>query len=203
VTPSLRLPYAFAEPVLTERLLIRPMVAHDVDDIHAYQSREDVSRYLPYLPRSREEVVEKVTKFSTAIALAEDGDYWQRAIERLAEPGRVIGDVYFALTSAANATGEIGWTLHPSYERQGYMTEAAGKILEIAFRGIGLHRVIARLDPRNDASAALCRRLGMREEARFVEDIWFKGEWADTSIFAILARDWETARVSRRGQADR
>lgn len=190
--PTLRLPYEFAEPVRTARLLLRTMRIEDVDDIHAYQSREGVCRYLPFLPRTREEVVEKVTRFSTALAVAEDGDYWQLAIERLAEPARVIGDLYFSLQSTANASGEVGWTLHPDHEGQGYMTEAAGAILEIAFSRIGLHRMFARLDPRNDASAALCRRLGMREEARFVEDVWFKGEWGDTLIFAILAREWET-----------
>jgi RimJ/RimL family protein N-acetyltransferase len=201
VTPSLRLPYEFTEPLRTARLLIRTMALADVDDIHAYQSREDVCRYLPYLPRTRDEVVEKVTKFSAATAITAEDDFWQLAIERLDEPGRVIGDVYFSLRSTANASGEVGWTLHPSYEGQGFMTEAAGAIVEIAFAGIGLHRVIARIDPRNAASAALCRRLGMREEARFIEDIWFKGEWGDTTIFAVLDREWEA--LSRRGQADR
>jgi RimJ/RimL family protein N-acetyltransferase len=201
VTPSLRLPYEFTEPLRTARLLIRTMALADVDDIHAYQSREDVCRYLPYLPRTRDEVVEKVTKFSAATAITAEDDFWQLAIERLDEPGRVIGDVYFSLRSTANASGEVGWTLHPSYEGQGFMTEAAGAIVEIAFAGIGLHRVIARIDPRNAASAALCRRLGMREEARFIEDIWFKGEWGDTTIFAVLDREWEA--LSRRGRADR
>ena len=123
----------------------------------------------------------------------------------------MIGDVYFSLKSTSDAAAEIGWTLDPSYEGQGYMTEAAGAILEIAFSGIGLHRVVARLDPRNDASTALCRRLGMREEALFIEDIWFKGGWGDTSIFAILDREWEASRargaarrrVSRRARAGR
>jgi RimJ/RimL family protein N-acetyltransferase len=200
---NLRLPYGFTEPVRTERLLIRTMAIEDVDDIHAYQSREDVCRYLPYPPRTRDEVVEKVTKFSGAIAINGDGDYWQLALERLEEPGRVIGDVYFSLRSTADAGAEIGWTLHPSYEGHGYMTEAAGAILEVAFARIGLHRVIARIDPRNHASAALCRRLGMREEAHFREDIWFKGEWGDTSIFAILDREWEKPGLSRPGRADR
>ena len=190
MTPSLRLPYEFTEPVRTARLLIRTMAIADVDDIHAYQSREDVSRYLPYFPRTRDDVVEKVTKFSTATAIGAEGDYWQLAIERLAEPGRVIGDVYFSLRSTANASGEVGWTLHPSYEGQGFMTEAAGAIVEIAFAGIGLHRVIARIDPRNAASAALCRRLGMRDEAHFSEDVWFKGEWGDTAVFALLGSEW-------------
>ena len=193
MTPSLRLPYELEGPVETERLRIRTMAMRDVDDIHAYQSREDVCRYLPYMPRSRDEVADKVAQFSEAIAITGEGDYWQLAIERRADPGRVIGDVYFSLKSTANAAGEIGWTLHPSHAGQGYMTEAAGAILEIAFAGIGLHRVVARLDPRNEASAALCRRLGMREEGYFVEDTWFKGEWGDTSMFAILAREWEAA----------
>jgi RimJ/RimL family protein N-acetyltransferase len=163
------------------------MAAADVDDIHAYQSREDVCRYLPFSPRTREETAEKVGQFSQAITLAGDGDYWQLAVELA---GRVIGDVYFKLESVANAAGEIGWTLHPDFTGRGYMAEAAGAVLDIAFLQIGLHRVSAQLDPRNDRSAALCRRLGMREEARFREDTWFKGEWGDTAIYAIVDREW-------------
>jgi len=182
----MNLPYEF-KPLRTERLLLRPMTAADVDDIHAYQSREDVCRYLPYEPRTREEVAEKVAKFSAAITLAADGDYWQLALDR---DGRVLGDLYFTIASAANSTAEIGWTLHPDHHGQGYMSEAARAVLGIAFGEIGLHRVKADLDPRNHASIALCKRLGMREEAYFVEDEWFKGEWGDTGVYAILEREW-------------
>lgn len=132
----------------------------------------------------------KIAKHSTAIALNGDGDYWQLAVERADRRGRVIGDVYFTIMSVAHAAGRIGWTLHPEFTGNGYMTEAAGAILDVAFHDLGLHRVSAELDPRNEASAALCRRLGMREEARFLEDIWFKGAWGDTSIYAILDREW-------------
>ena len=58
------------------------MAAGDVDDIHAYQSREDVCRYLMFEPRDRETVVEKVAKHAQATTLAKDGDYWQLAVER-------------------------------------------------------------------------------------------------------------------------
>jgi RimJ/RimL family protein N-acetyltransferase len=187
--PSVRLPYEFPSPLRTERLVLRTMRLADVGDIHAYQSREDVCRYLPYEPRTREEVTAKVAQFSQAKVLGGDGDYWQLAVERADAPGRVIGDVYFSVTSVADAAADIGWTLHPDAHGRGYMTEAAGAVLDIAF-DLGLHRVRANLDPRNDASAALCRRLGMRAEAHFVEDIWFKGEWADSAIYAILDREW-------------
>jgi RimJ/RimL family protein N-acetyltransferase/trans-aconitate methyltransferase len=184
------LPYEFAAPLRTDRLVLRTMTTDDIDDIHAYQSREDVCAYLPFGPRTRDQVAEKVTEYSTAIALTGDRDYWQLAIERASDPGHVIGDLYFTIKSTANATGEIGWTLHPDFMGQGYMTEAAGAILEIAFARLGLHRVSAELDARNDASAALCTRLGMREEAHFVEDLWFKGSWGDSVIYAILDREW-------------
>ena len=187
--PKVRLPYELAGPVCTSRLVLRTMTVDDVDDIHSYQSREDVCRYLQFEPRTRDEVAEKVAKYSTALALSGDGDYWQLAIERASDPGRVIGDVYFTIKSAADAAGEIGWTLHPDHTGAGYMTEAASAVLGIAFDDLGLHRVRAVLDARNDASIALCKRLGMREEAYFVEDLWFKGEWADTAIYAILDRE--------------
>ena len=119
-----------------------------------------------------------------------DGDYWQLAVQRAGEGGRVIGDVYFTVRSVADASAEIGWTLHPQHRSHGYMTEAASAVLQIAFDEIGLHRVMARLDPRNLPSVALCRRLGMREEAHLVEDVWFKGEWGDTGVYAILDREW-------------
>jgi RimJ/RimL family protein N-acetyltransferase len=171
------------------------MTADDVDDIHAYQSRPDVCRYVPFEPRTRDEVAEKVAKHSVAITLKEDDDYWQLAIARGDDPSRVIGDVYFTVKSTANATGEIGWTLHPDFTGQGYMTEAASAILEIAFTKLNLHRVRAELDPRNTESVALCERLGMRREAYFVEDLWFKGEWGDTAIYALLDREWGSARA--------
>jgi RimJ/RimL family protein N-acetyltransferase len=60
----------------------------------------------------------------------------------------------------------------------------------VAFETLGLHRVIAELDGQNDSSKALCSRLGMRAEAHLVEDLWFKGAWGDTAIYAMLEREW-------------
>jgi len=45
----------------------------------------------------------------------------------------------------------------------------------------------------------MCRRLGMREEAHYVRDMMFKGEWADTGVYAILADEWRSQQSA--GQA--
>jgi RimJ/RimL family protein N-acetyltransferase len=188
--PDVRLPHRFTGPLRTARLVLRAMTLSDVDDVHAYQSRADVCRYLPYEPHTRAEVAERIARNAAALELAGDGDFWQIALERAEEPGRVIGDLYFSILSTAHATGEIGWVLHPGATGHGYVTEAAGAVLDLAFGAMRLHRVRAQLDPRNHASIAVCRRLRMREEAHFVEDIWFRGAWADTGIYAILAGEW-------------
>jgi len=196
--PEPALPFVFREPIHTDRLVLRLMTADDVDDVYAYQSREDVVRYLLFEPRTRDEVAKRVSEFAAATTLAADGDYLQLALELPGTgeaPARVIGDSYFKISSLENSRGEIGWSLHPDFAGKGYASEAARATLGIAFDTIGLHRVQAELDPRNAASVALCTRLGMREEAHFVRDLWFKGEWADTGMYAILREEWLARRV--------
>lgn len=195
------LPFVFGEPLQTERLILRLLTIDDTDAVFGYQSREDVCRYLLFEPRSRDEVAEKLAKYSAATTLAADDDYLQLAVELPATdhaPARLIGDSYFKLASVENSRGEIGWTLHPDFHGKGYAAEAARAVLAIAFDRIGLHRVVAELDPRNSASIALCTRLGMREEAFFHEDLWFKGEWADTGMYAILRDEWHAGTVAKK-----
>jgi RimJ/RimL family protein N-acetyltransferase len=193
MNPEPVLPYTFAAPIHTERLVLRLMTEGDVDDLLAYKSREDVCQYLLYEPQTREDVVKSTARNALATTLGVDHDYFQLAVELPASedaPTRVIGDIYFSLESAENSKAEIGWTFHPDFHGKGYASEAARAVLRMAFDDIHLHRVQADLDPRNDASIALCKRLGLREEAHFVKDLWFKGDWADTGIYAILDTEW-------------
>jgi RimJ/RimL family protein N-acetyltransferase len=191
------LPATFT-PFSTDRLRMRLMTTADVDDVHSYESRPDVCAYLPYEPRSREVVAERIERYGKAVTLADDDDYWQIAIETPATPdaaARVVGSIYFTVRSIESLGAAIGWVLHPDVHGRGYAREAASAMLDIAFGQLDLHRVIAELDPRNDASIALCTRLGMREEALFVKDLMFRGEWADTGIYAILQDEWHARRA--------
>ncbi|MBC9225905.1 GNAT family N-acetyltransferase [Aeromicrobium sp. zg-636] len=182
-------PFRFTEPIETARLRLRPITVNDVDAFHEYQSREDVARFMLFEPRSREEMAAKVAEWSSHTALERDGDYLEIPVE-LRTGGRMIGHLYLSLRSVDHLTAEIGWGLHPDFQGQGFAEEGARALLQLAFERMRLHRVVAELDPRNDASIALCRRLGMREEAHFRQDMWFKGDWADTGIYAVLAEEF-------------
>jgi RimJ/RimL family protein N-acetyltransferase len=108
----------------------------------------------------------------------------------LSASGELIGDVMLMWRSAEHRAGEIGYLLHPAHTGHGYATEAAHRLLHLAFDDFGLHRVIARLDAENGSSARLAARLGMRQEAHLVQNEWFKGRWSDELDFAILDQEW-------------
>jgi RimJ/RimL family protein N-acetyltransferase len=179
-------------PIRTERLLLRPLELGDTEAVHAYQSREDVCRYIPYVPRTRAEVRARLAPERIRTALDNEGQALLLAVV-LAGSEVVVGDVMLAWTSREHRSGEIGYVLDPSRHGHGYATEAADALLQLGFEALDLHRIVARIDARNDASAAVLRRLGMRQEAYLVQNEWFKGEWTDEIDFAILATEWRAA----------
>jgi RimJ/RimL family protein N-acetyltransferase len=176
-------------PIRTERLLIRPLTLDDVDAMHAYRSIPEVCRFVPFEPMDKDEISARIGRQWASRELTDDGQVFILGVE-VAETATLVGDVMLAWSSREHATAEIGWTQHPEHSGRGYATEAAQAMVRLAFDGIGLHRVMARLDERNDASARLCQRLGMRQEARLVENEWFKGEWTNELDFAILDYEW-------------
>jgi len=50
--------------------------------------------------------------------------------------------------------------------------------------------VIAVTDCENTASVTLLERLGLRREGHFIQNVWFKGKWADEYLYAILQDEW-------------
>lgn len=178
-------------PVIeTDRLRLRPYTMNDLDDLADMRRRPDVMRYLYEDVQSRDEVAEVLQRRATAqTALRREGDGLVLAVE-LTETGRVIGDIVLMWTSERHQQGEIGFIFHPDFHGKGYASEAAREMLQLGFEHIGFHRIEGRCDARNDASARLMERLGMRREAHLVENEWFKGEWGSELVYAILDREW-------------
>jgi RimJ/RimL family protein N-acetyltransferase len=179
--------------IATERLLLRPFTADDLDDLYAIQSRPEVVRYLYWDVRSREEVRAVLQRKAEQTHLSEEGDALSLAIVLPGAEGTrngVIGEVSLWCHSKEHRQGEIGFVLHPAFHGHGFAAEAARTVLNCAFGKAGLHRVHGRADARNAASAGLMRRLGMRQEAHFIHNEVFKGEWGDEVVFAILESEW-------------
>jgi RimJ/RimL family protein N-acetyltransferase len=177
-------------PIETARLLLRPFVAEDLDALHDLRSRPEVTRYLYWEPASRDEVSRELDRRVRHRTLEREGETLHLATV-LRGGGAVVGDVSLKLLSRKHEQGEVGFVVHPDHQGLGLAGEAARAMLRLGFEIFGFHRIIGRCDGRNDASARLMRRLGMRHEAHFRENERFKGEWGDELVFAMLAAEWE------------
>lgn len=188
MTPRFDLP----EPLITARLRLRRIADTDAAAVHRWRSDPAATRYLPYGPQRMDQVQSSLGLQSKTVSLERDGDRLVLAVERR-DDQQVIGELHLVLKHAADRGYEVGWVFSPRVAGQGYATEAATELVAAAFARGGAHRVVAELDPRNTASAQLCARLGMRQEAHFVKDYRTDGGWADTAIWAILDDEWRGA----------
>jgi RimJ/RimL family protein N-acetyltransferase len=180
----------------TERLLLRQLTERDIDSLVAYRSRVDVCRYVPFTPMSHDDVAQRLATQWATTELTEEGQSLTLGIE-VVQTGRLVGDVVLFWRSRLHSGGELGYVLNPEDGGRGYATEAAAEMLRFGFDAVGLHRIIARVDERNERSARLLRRLGMREEAHLIENEFFKGEWTNELDFAILKAEWSQATATR------
>ena len=180
-------------PIRTERLLLRAYTLDDFDALCDIQSRPEVARYLYWGARSRDEIRHSLDQRIKATSLTGEGDHLTLAVT-LPETGELLGDVLLEWTSREHRQGEIGYIFHPDHGGRGYATEASREMLRLGFDGLGLHRIVGRLDARNTASARVLERLGMRHEALLVQNEFVKGEWADEAIYAMLEDEWRASR---------
>lgn len=183
----------------TDRLRLRPLTAAHTEALLSYRGDEEVCRYLPFPPMDADEIARRLETQWFRTELVDDGEHVTLGVE-LRDSGQLVGDVILFLKSREHGNGEVGWVFHPAVAGQGYATEAAAAMLDWGFEasadgGVGLRRIVARLDERNEASARLCSRLGMRLEARLVENEVFKGELTTELDFAILSSEWAARRA--------
>jgi len=175
------------DEIQIERLILRPLRASDAERVHAYRSLPEVARFQSWDTQSLDEVRAYIAE-QTALRPDEPGWYQLAIAERSTD--RVVGDLGVHVLECDVRQVELGFTLAPDAQGQGFATEAVRGILRHLFAVVGKHRAIASTDPRNERSIALLRRVGFRLEAHHRDSLWFKGGWADDLVFALLRSEW-------------
>jgi RimJ/RimL family protein N-acetyltransferase len=176
--------------IITERLAIRDLDASDGPRIFSYHKHPDISRFQSWATDS----VDSVQSYIRSLPATEPGSpggWYQVGI--FLPSGKLIGDCGFRVGAADPEQAEVGITLAPEFQGKAYATEALQALLEYLLVTLGKHRAFGSVDPRNVQSMKLLERVGMRKEAHFVKSLWFRGEWVDDVIFAVLASEWNSA----------
>ena len=180
-----------AKEIRTGRLLLRSFRETDYDDLYEFlsQLRDDEFEGYPGITyeNGREHLAYRL------------GSEAFLAVE-LAGSGKVIGNICCGKHDFE--AREIGYIINRRFQRNGYAAEALSAVIEDAFR-CGTHRIYAECDPQNVPSWKLLEKVGLRREAHFRQNIWFRrdenGEpiWKDTYVYALLKCEF----VSRRERA--
>lgn len=187
------------DDITTKRLTLRCLAQSDAEAVFAYRCDPAVCEYQTWEPQTLEEIKAFISEMESS-APDVPGSWYQIGVA-LRETNELIGDIGIH-TLLDSRLAEFGITLNAAHQGHGYATEAVVALLDYLFLQLNKHRVSASVDPRNLRSVALMNRVGMRQEAHFVKSLWFKGEWADDLVFAILATEWK-AGDSRGTKIDR
>jgi len=111
---------------------------------------------------------------------------------------KLIGGCSIFVSNIDNREGWIGYCLNRHFWRKGYATETANALVEFGFDKLSLHRIFAICDPANKASAHVLEKIGMKREGHLRENIWAKGKWRDSLLYAILEHERVRARGGQR-----
>ena len=154
-----------AEPLLTPRLSLREFAPEDFAALREIDGDPEILRW-----RSRRVITPEMTRefLARAAAAAEEQPRQQYALAvtlRPAPPEALIGQVGLTIVTTRYDEAFMWYSINRRYWGQGYMTEAARRMLEFGFETAGLRRIFAECHPDNLASARVMEKIGLRLES--------------------------------------
>jgi ribosomal-protein-serine acetyltransferase len=105
--------------------------------------------------------------------------------------GQVAGSVGLEDIDQESGTAEIGYWLGEAYEGKGLVTNACRTLLDYAFRDLGLSRVQLRVQPTNERSKAVARRLDFQYEGTLRRAAKQYGRPIDLEVYSMLSDEWK------------
>lgn len=143
----------------TERLVLRPFVSGDLDELAAIHAEESFWWYPLRSGMSREETARFLDRIITRYET--DGFGIEAVLERAT--GAMIGWAGLAvphfLPQVLPAV-EVGWRLAGAHRGRGLATEAGAAAVDFGFAEGGLTRLVSIYEPENVPSGRVMERLG-------------------------------------------
>jgi ribosomal-protein-alanine N-acetyltransferase len=151
----------------TQRLVLRSMVANDLDDLLGIFGDPLVMAAFRSEPLDREQVCAWLER---NLDHQREHGYGLFAV-CLRDSRRLIGDCGLELMEVSGErVAELGYDLRSDYWNHGYATEAACAVRDYAFGTLRLPRLVSLIQPGNPASERVARKTGLKKMGRIERD---------------------------------
>ncbi len=155
-------------PTASSRVILRAFREEDAEALHPIFADPRAMRFWSTPPHATFEQTRDFAQAAMAAHAAGEGDDQVVLYE-----GRVIGK------AGLWDNEEIGFILAPEVWGRGLAGEAVAAVIERA-RSRGVPRILADVDPRNEASLRLLKRAGFVETSRAAATLKVGDEWVDS-----------------------
>lgn len=174
----------------TPHLLLREIRVSDGPILRSYSLHPDFRRYEQRETLSPDEFRE-ITQWMISTQSESPRSHYYFALAQREKPEHPIGSIYISIRNHLMRQAEIGYILGVPYWNNGYMTEAARRVVQFGFEDLGMHRIYAGdIIAENIASQRVVEKVGFRREGHFRHTQYFKGRWWDTYTYAMLEQEW-------------
>ena len=172
----------------TERLILREFRRDDWESVHEYAVDPEVYHYMPWGPNSEDETRAFVER---AIASRHQDPrlHFELAVTTR-ERGHLIGGAGIRAADESFHVADMGYCLRRDVWGLGLGTEVSRGLIGFGFDRLGLHRIWATCDTRNERSARVLERSGMELEGTMRDDTWLRGQWRSSRLYSILESEW-------------
>ena len=175
----------------THRLILRRLLPNDLDSLFALYSDPEIRRYFPEGTLTYAETREELEWFLNGHPTHPELGLWATIHKQTGEFMGRCGLLPWTIEQRPEV--EVAYLLAKTYWGQGLGTEAAQAILHYGFQQLHLSRLICLIDPGNQASSKVARKIGMTLE----KELELDGE--PTLIYSIHKHGWDQSATTRIG----
>jgi [ribosomal protein S5]-alanine N-acetyltransferase len=161
------------------RVSVRPLAAGDRDEFVAL-ARASVGLHHPWytMPTTREQFQAYLAKFRQPST--------EGFLVCVRDGGSMAGLITIdSIVRGRFQSASLSYAAFAPAAGRGYMSEGLALVLRYAFTELRLHRLEASIQPANQASLRLVRRLGFRQEGFSPDMLFIDGAWRGHERWAV------------------
>jgi [ribosomal protein S5]-alanine N-acetyltransferase len=174
-------------PLRTRRLLLELPARRHVPELLRWIDDAAIARWTLHIPRSYspKDAAEHIRRARGGFR---EGSSISLQILRRSDR-KLVGGIGLHDLDGTHLNAEVGYWLGRPFRGQGYAQEALRAIVRTAFRGLGLHRLTARVFLGNENSIRVLRHCGFRREGTLRDEVVKDGTFRSNHLFSLLSSD--------------